>query len=822
MPELHGLTEQEAQARRAAGQGNRVHLAASRSYAQIVRENAFTFINTVLFAIGILLVIMGSVDNALVTAGLVLLNVIVGVYQEVRAKRKLDRIALLTRPRATVVRDGQERSVDPGEIVLGDLLIARPGEQIVVDGEVIRGAGQMEVDESLLTGESDLVPKAAGDTVLSGSFCVNGSAAYTAIRVGADSYASRLTAGARAFRRIKTPLQHDIDYVIRMMVIVTGILGLLLGIGGLMRQQTMLDLLQIAAVIVVLVPQGLFFMTTVTYATGAVRMAGRGALIQQSNAIESMSNVDVLCTDKTGTLTSNRIVYYAVHPLAAEEAELCAALGDFAASVGERNRTAEAIAAAFKGTAHPVSAEVPFSSAWKWSGLTYADGASSHGAPNGARTYVLGAPEVLAPCLQAGADFTPQIEAWADQGLRVLLFTSTEDAPALRDGARKPCLPAGLTPLGLVSFSDELRPEAQAALSGFAEAGIQLKIISGDSPQTVAALARQAGFDGSEDTVSGLDLDEMDDEAFAQAAEKGSIFGRITPQQKERLVATLRSRGHYVAMIGDGVNDVLSLKQAQLGIAMQGGSAATRAVADMVLLNDSFAALPAAFREGQRILRGMQDIMRLFLTRTFYVTMVIIAALLVGAPFPVIPKHNFILALLTVGIPTLALAAWAQPAIPAQRSRWPGQPVSSLRAIRHFVFPAAFTVTAVSLGVYIYALLIGGAGLPTHEQTMFARTALTTVTVLCGLLLIVFVEPPSAWWAGGDELSGDWRPAALAGLMLIAYALALGLPGLRGFFALVPLPITDLALIAAAVLLWALTLRIVWRHRWFERLLELE
>jgi cation-transporting ATPase E len=406
------------------------------------------------------------------------------------------------------------------------------------------------------------------------------------------------------------------------------------------------------------------------------------------------------------------------------------------------------------------------------------------------------------------------------------LFASTPDgastAAALRDADDKPCLPAGLIPLGLVSFSDELRPEAQAALAGFAEAGIRLKIISGDNPQTVAALAKQAGFEGSQNTVSGLELAEMDDAAFARAAETASIFGRITPQQKERLVGALRGRGHYVAMIGDGVNDVLSLKQAQLGIAMQGGSAATRAVADMVLLNDSFAALPAAFREGQRILRGMQDIMRLFLARTFYVTMVIIAALLVGAPFPVIPKHNFILALLTVGIPTLALAAWARPATSARRETWAGQPASSLRTIRHFVFPAAFTVAALSLGVYVYALLVGGAGLPSHQQFLFARTALTTATVFCGLLLIVFVEPPTGAWVGGDELSGDHRPTALAGLMLVCYGLAMGLPGLRNFFELTPLPAADLALIAALAALWALALRIIWRKRLFEKLLELE
>ena len=813
MEQLQGLSLDEVQVRRKAGQVNRVRLGTSRSYAQIVRDNAFTFINTVLFGIGVLLVIMNSIDNAIVTAGLVLLNVVVGVAQEGRAKRTLDRIALLTRPKATVIREGREATVDPSEIVLDDLLVLRPGDQVVVDGDVV-GDGRIEVDESLLTGESDLIPKRAGDPVMSGSFCVTGSAAYVARRVGAESYASQITAGARAFRRIKTPLQHDIDYVIRIMVLLAGTLGVLLGLSALVRHLTPLQLVEIAAVIVVLVPQGLFFMTTVTYATGAVRMAGRSALIQQLNAIESMSNVQVLCMDKTGTLTSNRILYNAVQPLDIPADQLSRLLGDFVMSLRDRNRTAQAIANAFEGQARRTTAEVAFSSARKWSGLTFADDGLQG-------SYVLGAPEVLAPHMRDAESLAPQAEEWAGQGLRVVLFACGGQDGTLADAAGEPQLPDELQPLALLSFSDELRPEAQRTLSEFGAAGIRLKIISGDNPQTVAALARQAGFDRQARAVSGLDLSGMDEAEFARTADEASIFGRITPQQKERLVRELRGQGQYVAMIGDGVNDVLSLKQAQLGIAMESGSQATRSVADIVLLGDSFGALPAAFREGQRIIRGMQDIMRLFLARTLYVTMLIVAASIIGAPFPVIPKHNFILALLTVGIPTLGLAAWAKPAPAGRNGPEAGRPWSTIRAIRHFVLPAAVTVTAASLVVYLYGLLIPGGEL-TGERVLFAQTALTTTTVLCGLLLIVFVEPPLRILVGGDELSGDWRPTALAGLMLVAYAVMLGVPGLRAWFSLVPLSAPILALIVLLVVLWAVVLLIMWRKRVFERLLELD
>ncbi len=798
---IQGLSESEVIARRARGQGNNVQFQTSRSYVTILRQNAFTFINTVLFAIGIVLILLGRSGDAAVTAGLVLMNVVVGVVQEGRAKHKLDQIALLTRPKAMVIREGQERTIDPSEIVLGDVLVARPGDQIVVDGQVVGPEdADMDVDESLLTGESDLIPKGPGDPVYSGSFCMTGSALYEAQKVGTASLANQITAGARTFRQVKTPLQREIDLVIRMMVLLATQLGILLFIASALERAPVVETVQIAAVIVALVPQGLFFMTTVTYAMGAVRMAGKGALIQQANAIESLSHTNVLCLDKTGTLTTNRIMFHAVHPIGIQPAELAHALGDYAASLSGGNRTIEAMGAAFGGQARSLREQVPFSSERKWSALAFDDDAL-HG------VYVLGAPEVLQPYLSLtqGRDVAAVSDEWAARGLRVLLLAYRPEVTSLHDAQRQPQLPSDLIPLSVLSFSDELRPEAQATLKGFAEAGIQLKIISGDNPQTVAALARQAGLENVR-AVSGLDLSGMDEAQFAQVAEETTIFGRIAPQQKQELVRVLRNKGYYVAMIGDGVNDVLSLKQAHLGIAMQSGSQAARGVADMVLLGDSFAALPAAFREGQRIVLGMQDIVRLFLTRTFYVTLLIVGATIVGLEFPMLPKANSILALLTVGIPTLALAAWARSGAP---------PRSLLRSVTHFVFPAAFTVAALSLAVYLAYLL-------TTKNLEIARTALTTTTVLCGILLIPFVEPPTPAWVGGDELSSDWRPTILALGMLVLYGLVMLVPALRSFFELTPLRGLDVILIGALVVAWALVLRFVWRARLFERLLQMD
>jgi len=801
-----GLSESEVITRRERGQGNVVQFQTGRTYLQIVRKNAFTFINTVLFSIGIVLILMGQFGDALVTAGLVLMNVVVGVYQEARAKRKLEQIALLTRPRAAVLRDGREKAVDPSEIVLGDVLVTRPGDQIVVDGQVV-GDGRMEVDESLLTGESERILKQAGDPVYSGSFCVTGTACYEAQKVGADSLANQLTAGARVFRQVKTPLQRDIDFIIRILVLLVTQLGILLGVSFFVEGLPLVEGVRVAAVIVALVPQGLFFMTTVAYAMGAVRVAGKGALIQEANAVESVSHVNLLCLDKTGTLTTNRISLHAMQPLGDARggtAALQRILGDYAASASGGNRTTAAIEEAYGGQARPVRAEVPFSSERKWSALAFDD-------PALPGAYVLGAPEVLRSGSLFEGDLDATADEWAGKGLRVLLFAHHPGDAPLYDAGEQPQLPPDLIPLSLLSFSDELRPEAQQTVKHFVELGIDLKIISGDSPQTVAALCRQVGFAGDLQVVSGLDLvaeaEAQSTEAqLEELASEATIFGRITPQQKERLVDLFRRQGYYVAMIGDGVNDVLSLKKAHVGVAMQSGSQATRGVADIVLLGDSFAALPIAFREGQRIVKGMEDVVRLLLTRTFYVLLLIVATQLVGAPFPVTPKHNSILALLTVGIPILAIAAWARPGAP---------PRSVVRSTSHFLFPAAFTVSVVALTVYL-------AYLATTGDVGIARTALTTVTILCGLTLIPFVEPPTEAWVGGDVLSGDWRPTLLAAGMLGLYGVVVAVPPLRNFFELALLRPWDYLLLGAVVVVWALILRLVWRARLLERLLALE
>ncbi|MGY1715060.1 HAD-IC family P-type ATPase [Geodermatophilus sp. SYSU D01106] len=817
-----GLTAAEARERHRRGEGNVAVSASARGYARILRTNVLSFFNVVLFTIGAALLALGRYSDAFTSVGLGLVNAAISAVQEIRAKRKLDRLQLLARGTVTVVRDGAAAEVPPEEVVRGDVLQVGPGAQVVVDGPVL--AGRLEVDESLLTGESEALPKEPGDALLSGSFVVGGGGTMLARDVGAASYAGRLTAEARRESTDRTPLQRRIGFVVRLVMLLVALMSVTILAQAALEGFTLVRTVQTTAVLSGLVPYGLFFLVAVAYTVGAARSAGRGALVQQVNAVESVSNVDVVCTDKTGTLTTGRLSLAEVRPAGPlDDAAVRRVLGTLAASTPAPNLTTTALAAALPGQPVPVTEDVPFSSALRWSALRTADA-----------VLVLGAPDTLAPRL-SGPPLGGPVRALAGRGLRVLVLArAAADAP-LRDGAGRPLLPA-LEPLAVVALADELRPGVPETLARLTADGIAVKVVSGDDPRTVAALARQAGLESGE-PVAGPALEGLSEAQLDDLVARTTVFGRVAPEQKERLVDALRRRGRYVAMVGDGVNDARALKRAQVGVAMASGSAVTRDVADIVLTGDSLAALLPAAHEGRRIIAGIGTSMQVFLARVGTQGLVILAVTMLGLGFPYSPA-NVGLTLLTVGLPTLFLTAWARPARPDPHL---------LTTLWRFVVPAMLVTAAGGVAVYarhyrqlltdftdstppssVVAAFEDYTGLSSDDvgfaeaaATIGAQTALSTFVSYAAFLLILFIAPPNRWFAAWTEPSGDRRPALLVLALVAVFSAGLFWPAFTDYFGLTDAAEPVFQTVLPALLLWFAVLTAVYRLRLLERALGL-
>ena len=809
-----GLGEAEASARHRQGLGNTAPPSTTRSYVAIVRENVFTFVNNVLFLLGFALVVVGRPFDAFVSLGVIGTNIFVGIYQEVRAKQALDKIALLTRPTARVIRDGEERNVSPEELVVGDLIAVEAGDQFVVDGTLTEG--RLEVDESQLTGESDVVAKRAGDEVFSGSYATVGQGRYVAETVGSASLAGRITTGARTFRRTLTPLQPQIQTVIRVTLGVVLYLQLLLVVKNVVEDAKLDQAIIEATVLVGLVPAGLFVSIAIAYALAAVRMSRVGALVQQANAVESLSHVDTLCVDKTGTLTANQLELEQIVPLEGDQASARAWVGTMVSSGRAANRSSEAIVEAVQGGPREVIAEVPFSSRRKWSAVAVPAGDSPEQPPAG--IYSMGAPSFLRPSLAITEAEWKNIEAivahHAARGMRVLL-AAHGPSTALSDEGEDSTLPTDARPYAIVVLRDLLRPEAAETLASFRAMGVDVRVISGDDPETVATLARQAGLDVSRGVVSGPELEAMDEPHFEAAVRQTVVFGRISPEMKERLVGELRDQGHYVAMTGDGVNDVLSLKRSNLAIAMGSGTQAARGVADLILIEDAFSSLAIAISEGQRILNGMQDILSVFLTRILALGMLILVLMTSGF-FPVDLRNASAITLFTVGIPTALLAVWARP------GRVPRE--SLQRTLARFVIPAAGLASVVGLLVVTGIFLIGQgdseAGLVTQSTVdAAAKTSVTTFLIYVGVMVVLFVEPPTKLLAVIEPISPDLRPTYLAITLGISYIVVMLVPPLRSFFNLSLLSPRDGAIVLVGVAAWAVLVWIFWRYPFVDRFL---
>jgi P-type E1-E2 ATPase len=686
-----GLAEAEAE-RRLAERGPVEPPATSRSTASIVRANVFTVFNAILLVMGVLTLAFAQWQDALFL-GIIVANSSIGIAQELRAKRALDRLAALVAPHATVVRDGEERQVAVEEVVVGDLVRLDAGDQVVADGTLVSSEG-LALDESILSGESSAVVRGEGEEVRSGSFAVEGAGAYEVTAVGEDSYAQRIAGEAREFRHPRSPLERALN---RLLLITVGVmlpLGTIL-VYSLWEEGGPLDDAVTTAVagIVTLVPEGLILLASLTFAAAALQLARGGALAQQLNAIESLASVDVICLDKTGTLTESTLRVLEIDP-----PELADELGRFAASSPSRNATLKAIADAFPAEPEEPLEYEPFSSSRRYSALRLRDG-----------RYVLGAPELFG--LESDG-----------HGRRVLGFGKGD-----------------FQPLGRVILAEELRPEARETVEFFRSEGVELKVLSGDDQRTVEAIARDAGIEAE------------------------SVHGRVSPEDKKRFVEGLRERGHYVAMVGDGVNDVPALKAARLAFAQGSGSEMARSVADVVLVSGDFAAVPAMVAEGRKIIRNVQRVTKLFVTKSVFAAFLVLLVGVTPTPYPMLPRHLTLAAMLTIGIPGFFLAL--------APSTGPWRTTSFLRDVARFAVPAG---TAAGLGVlaaYHFSLSVVEAPL------VDARTVATSVLVLVGLYLVVALE-------ASEPRRGRAVLAFCLGL-LVAYVLVLAWSWSRGFFELV-------------------------------------
>ncbi len=735
-----GLSEAEATSRRLA-RGEAGEPPASRSTSTIVRANAITPFNAVLLVLGLLTLVFGDWRDALFLA-IIVANTGIGVWQEIRARDKLDALAALVAPQATVVRDGAPRSVHVSELVEGDLVRLAAGDQVVADGRLLDAHGLL-LDESVLTGESASVPREAGDGVRSGSFVVDGLGSFEVEAVGADSYAERITGTAREFRHPRSPLEQSIDRLLYILLAVMVPLGAMLVV-ALAKQDVSVGHAVDTAVagMVTLIPEGLILLVSITYAAAALRMARAGALSQQLNAIESLASVDTVCIDKTGTLTTAELRVVEVVPAAGVAPdELESRLGAYAAVSDGSNQTVAAIASAYRVVMAREDEIVPFSSRRRWSGARIEG-----------RRYVLGAPELFdLGALEAAAT------AGQAAGRRVLCLAAAEAPfPADPDTGPPPA-----RPLGLVVLAEDLRPRTQETIAYLVAQDVDVVVLSGDAPATVGAIATDAGIPLREPPVKGDDL-PADGAELDRLAATLSVVGRISPEGKRRVVEALRRRGRYVAMVGDGVNDVPALKASRLSIAQGSGTQMAKAVSDIVLVNGDFAALPGMVAEGRRILRNIQRVAKLFVTKSVFAAFLIVAIGITPTEYPLLPRHLTIVGALTVGIPAFFLAL--------APSDGPWQTDDFLRDVGRFAVPAG---VAAGLGVtasYLVALNVFDLGL------LQSRTAATSTLILIGLYLVLALEATSTRRAR--------LVAILCGCLLAVYAAVLLLPATRSFFEL--------------------------------------
>ncbi|WP_054812133.1 HAD-IC family P-type ATPase [Nocardia arizonensis] len=750
-----GLTAAEVEQRRRDGRTNDVPDRAGRSVRDIVRANVLTRINAILGVLFILVLATGSIIDGMFGL-LIVANSAIGIIQEVRAKRTLDQLAIVSQAKPTVRRDGVSTQIVPHEVVLDDLIELGPGDQIVVDG-VVEESALLEVDESLLTGEADPVDKQSGAEVMSGSYVVSGSGAYRATKVGRDAYAARLAEEASKFTLVKSELRSGIDTILKVITYLLIPAGLLSIYNQLVssKESWRPAVTGMVAALVPMVPEGLVLMTSVAFAVGVVRLGRRKCLVQELPAIEGLARVDVVCADKTGTLTENGMRLAQIRiPDGGDDAEVRRAAAALAADDPRPNASVQAIGAGLgDGPGWTRSAVAPFSSAKKWSGISYGE----HG------NWLLGAPDVL---LDPHSENARLAEELGSSGLRVLLLARS-DRPV-----DAPDAPGAVEPAALIVLEQKVRPDARQTLEYFAEQNVSIKVISGDNAVSVGAVATALALPGGERAVDARDLPSGQAE-LADVLERETTFGRVRPDQKRAMVGALQSRGHTVAMTGDGVNDVLALKDSDIGVAMGSGSPATRAVAQIVLLDNKFATLPYVVGEGRRVIGNIERVSNLFLTKTVYSVLLAFLVGLAGVGsqifdyepigYPFLPRHVTIAAWFTIGIPAFILSL--APNNERARTGFVGR-------VMRLAIPSGVVIGVATFVAYLIAYEGPHA---TDEQKVQAGTTALITLIMIAVWVLAIVARPYVWWK-----------VVLIGASVAAYVFLFTVPFTREFFKLDP------------------------------------
>ncbi len=738
-----GLTAAQAADLLEQGLGNEAPASNAKTTGQIIRENTLTFFNLVFVVLAALLVISGHFRD-MMFLGIAVINSVIGIIQQLRSRATLEKLNLLSEARVKVVRDGQLGTVPLHKLVREDIVELGAGDQIPADGPVM--SGQVTVNEALITGEADPIVKDVGDELLSGSFVVSGKCRARLDRVGASSYAARLALEAKADQgAAKSEMMKSLDKLIRFIGFALIPIGAALFYNELVVQENTFTeaVPAVVALLIGMIPEGLYLLTSVALAVSVMRLAQKQTLVHEMSAVETLAHVDVLCVDKTGTITQPEMRVQEVVPL---DEDRCPAgrveeiLNAYYRAIDADNDTARAMAERFsKSSLWQVERTVPFSSANKWSAVVF----KSYGA------YVVGAPEFIMKARYA--DLQHMVTPYQEQGCRVLLLAKCANAPTMEGG-----ITGGVEPLALAVISNPIREEAPKTFQYFAQQGVTVKVISGDNPSTVSAVAVQAGIAGGDRYVDAATLKEPAD--YARAVRDYNVFGRVTPDQKRKLVKALQKAGHTVAMTGDGVNDVLALKDADCGIAMASGAEAAAQVAQVVLLDSNFAAMPQVVEEGRRVINNIQRAAALYLVKNIMALFLSLINLIAGFPSPFIPIQLTLISALTIGAPSFVLAL--EPNHEIVKGRF-------MTNVLRRALPGGLTNVLLIVGIQLFTIAF-------DFQRVTLSTLATVIMGEVGLLVLYYISKPL-----------DWKRWTLLGAMTAAFAVAVLAFG--DFFQLTPL-----------------------------------